>query len=110
MISLAGAKSVSIMAKRAAHSSGSSVLSATVSPDATAGNFITYNKWIDNVTNTNSQTLTRVASKTLSSNTVVLLSMSPEDVPLYIIVGLTRVTDGTNSVWLIVDYGEPDSI
>lgn len=45
----------------------------TVSTDKTT--FITYNKLIDNVTNANSQDLTRVASKVVDDGTDYILSM-----------------------------------
>jgi hypothetical protein len=98
-----GAKKVVLVYKRADHSSGKTVFSATVSVDGT--NYITYNKWISNTANTNSQTLTRVASvDTGAANATGFLTMSPEDNFLDIIVTATETTDGTHSAWLLIEH------
>jgi hypothetical protein len=96
-----GAKKVVLFCKRSAHTAGNTVFSATV---GVAGNEITYSKWISNATNTNAQTETRVASLTLSSATSGFLTMSPEDTFDTITVTADVTTDGTNDVWLILDY------
>ena len=100
-INIAGAKKVVLFCKRAAHTAGNTVFSAVVGVD---GNEIAYNKWISNVANTNAQTLTRVASLTLSSATSGFLTMSPEDTFETIKVTADVTTDGSNSAWLILDY------
>jgi hypothetical protein len=97
-----GAKKVVLVYQRSSHGSGSTAFSATVSVDGT--NYVSYNKWIDNVTNTNGQTLTRVASKSLDANGVGFLTMSPEDSFKYIIVTATETTDGTHDAWLSIEY------
>lgn len=102
-ISIEGAKRIVFVYKRADHASGKTVFSATVSVDGT--NYITYNKWISNVANTNSQTLTRVASvDTGTANATGFLTMSPEDGFKYIKVTATETTDGTHSAWLLIEY------
>lgn len=102
-IDIKGAKKVTLLCKRANHGSGSSAFSATVGAN---GEFATYNRWISNVTNTNAQGITRVASLSLSSNTTDFLTMSPEDAFEFIKVTVTETTDGTHSAWLIVDYDD----
>lgn len=99
-----GACKVSFVFKRSDHSAGSTSFAVSVSADAVDANAITYNKLIDNVTNTNGQNLTRVAAKALASNTLALLSMSPEDVVGFIKVTATETTDGTHDAWVIVQY------
>ena len=99
--SILGAKRVVLFCKRAAHTSGNTVFSATV---GISGEEIAYNKWISNVANTNAQMPTRVASLTLSSATSGFLTMSPEDTFETIKVTADVTTDGSNSAWLILDY------
>ena len=101
-VNIEGASRVTLVCKRADHSSGSSAFAATVSPDGT--NYATYNRWISNATNTNAQGDTRVASLSLSSNTVDFLSMSSSDAFKDIKVTVTETTDGTHSAWLVVEY------
>jgi len=52
---------------------------------------------IDNLATTNSETLTRVTSKTLSSNTSVMVFLDPFVKPKLLRVKVTRTTDGTYS-------------
>lgn len=54
-------------------SSGNGVFTVDVSNNGS--DWIAFNMLIDNVTNTNGQTLTRVASKTLSSNANVVVAL-----------------------------------
>lgn len=100
-VNILGAKKVVLVCKRADHVSGSTEFSAVV---GVGGNEIAYSKWISNVANTNAQTLTRVASLTLSADGVDFLSMSPEDTFDIIKVTADVTTDGENSAWLILDY------
>jgi len=97
-INIEDAEKVVLVCKRADHSSGSSAFTAQVSIDGT--NYIDYKKWIDNVANSNSQELTRTQTKTLSSNGVDFMTMSPEDGFKDIKVKVTETTDGTHSAWL----------
>lgn len=98
-VNIEDAKKVVMEYKRADHSAGKTVFSATVSPDGT--NYITYNKWISNTANTNAQDVTRVASvDTGAANANAFLTMSSEDGFKYIIPTATLTTDGTNDVWL----------
>lgn len=98
------AKKVMLVVERADHSSGTSAFTATVSVDGT--NFIDYNKWIDNVTNTNAQDLTRVKTKTLSADGLDFVTMDLADIGMFtdVKVTVTEGTDGTHSAWLVVEY------
>lgn len=64
---------VGIQFIRANHTAGSSTFIVEVSNDGV--NFVTFNKLIDNVANTNAQQLTRVGSVALSSNTSKVYDM-----------------------------------
>lgn len=95
-ISLEGVLKATLQFIRADHSAGSSAFAVEVSNDGT--NWVTYNKLIDNVTNTNGQTLTRVASSSLASNTSKVYTMDLEqDVYKWMRVTVTETTDGTHS-------------
>lgn len=94
------AKKVILVVNRADHGSGSSAFTATVSVDGT--NYMDYNKWIDNVANTNVQTLTRTKTKTLSANGTDFMTMDPDDTFKYMKVKVTETTDGTHSAWLYI--------
>lgn len=98
-----GAKAVQFYFKRSNHSSGSTAFTVNLSPD-NGTTEVAYNKLITNVTNTNAQQLTRVASVSLSSNTVSVVSMSPEDIGGYVQVVATETTDGTHDAWIVVSY------
>ena len=97
-----GAKKVTFIFKRSDHSAGKTVFTVTVSADDS--NYITYNKLIDNVTNTNSQNLTRVGSyDTGAANATKFYTMSPEDCFKYCKVTATETTDGTHNAWIIIE-------
>jgi hypothetical protein len=102
-VSIEGAKKVVLVYKRSDHNAGKTVFSATVSVDGV--NYIAYSKWITNAANTNSQTLTRVASvDTGAANVTGFLTMSPEDGFTDIKVTATETTDGTHAAWLLIEY------
>ena len=102
---ITGARAVQIMGKRSANAGGTTTFTVHVSPDGVDANAIAYNKLIDNVTNTNAQTLTRIASKAIANaDGLVLLSISPEDIGGFIRITATETTDGTHDAWLIVAY------
>jgi len=102
-INIENAKKVIFVFKRANHTAGKTVFSVTASADGT--NFITYNKLIDNVINSNSQNLTRVASyDTGAANATKFYTLSPEDTFKEVKVTATETTDGTHSAWVLVQY------
>lgn len=92
-INIENAHRVTFEFTRANHSAGSSAFAITVSVDGI--NYITFNKLIDNVTNTNAQQKTRVAGATLSSNTSKVYSMDLEnDSYRFMKITATITTDG----------------
>ena len=100
-INIEDATSITLVFKRSDHSSGSTAFTVTVSVDGT--NFIAYNKLIDNVTNSNAQQLTRVASSSLASNTTKFYTMDLScDTFKEIKVTATQTTDGTHDAWLCI--------
>lgn len=101
-ISVVGAKKLTLLMTRANHSSGSSAFSVTGSVDGTT--FVTLNKLITNVTNTNAQTKIRAASVTLSANGSELAGIDIEDMGLHSIkVTVTETTDGTHSAKVLIE-------
>lgn len=97
------AKRVTFQFTRADHSAGSSAFSLEVSIDGI--NYVAYNKLISNVTNTNAQNLTRVASVSLASNTSAVASMDLEhDHYKYARLTVTETTDGTHSATAFIEY------
>ena len=105
-VSIEDAIGVTFVFTRADHSAGNTVFSVTVSADeANDGTYITYNKLIDNVTNANTETLTRVASSTLSSNTskTYLMDLRAEGFK-WMKITATETTDGTHTAKALVRY------
>lgn len=102
-INIKGAKKVTIMGTRAAHSSGSTAFSATVSVDGTT--FVAYSKLITNVANTNGQTQVRGASFSLAANgsDFACLDLSAEAFA-YMKVVATETTDGTHTAKVYIEY------
>ena len=95
------ATKLSLQLTASAISAGNGVFTVDVSNDDGA-TWIAYNRLIDNVTNTNVQNQTRIASKTLSSNTSVILFFDDSDVFDRVRVTVDRTTDGTYSAILFV--------
>lgn len=80
---------------------GTSTLSVEISNDGT--NWMVYKKLISNLTNSNSQTLTRVASLSLGPDTTMsIASFSPEDAIYYARLRLT-IGGGTYTVGIAID-------
>lgn len=86
---------VSIQLIAASIVSGNGVFTFQVSNDGS--NWTTYNRMTTNVTNTNAQTDTRVASVTLSSNTTAVVTMPETDTFAFVRVICTVTTDGAYS-------------
>ncbi len=78
--------------------SGNGVFTVDVSNDGT--NWIQYNRLTTNVTNTNGQNDTRVASVTLSSNTNAFVFFPVGDYFRYLRVSVDLTTDGVYSAIL----------
>lgn len=101
-ISVEGAKKVSMRLTRASHSAGSSTFTVTGSVDGT--NFAAINNIVTDVTNTNAQTVTRVASVALASNTSQVVSLDLTYLTLKAIrVVATIATDGSASAAVSVE-------
>ena len=98
------AKKVAVRLKRADHASGASAFTikgsldgpATTTPIMTA-----LNVWIDNVTNTNAQTLTRVNGKTLNADGEAFLFLDENTHLNWIEITVTETTDGTHTAEII---------
>lgn len=102
-IVIAGAKKVSFMFTRADHSSGSSAFSVDVSLDGVT--YVDYNKLISNVTNTNGQELTRVASVSLSADGSTFATMDLEHDTIHSIkITATETTDGTHTAQVMIEW------
>lgn len=85
-------QNISLQFIAASIASGNGVFTMDVSNDGI--NWVAYSMLIDNVTNTNGQTLTRVASKTLSSNTSVVVALDAFGFKM-LRVKVTVTTDGS---------------
>lgn len=81
-------------------SAGNGVFTVEISNDGT--NWIAYNRLVPNVTDTNAQDDTHVASVTLSSNTNAIVFIPEDDAFKFIRVVVTRTTDGTYSAILFL--------
>lgn len=108
-IDMQDAKKVVVVCKRSNHTAGSTAFTVQVSQDAmstaaASSTWVGYNKLIDNVTNTNAQALTRIATKTLSSNTTDFVTMDLKNGDAFrkMRVVATETTDGTHDAWVII--------
>lgn len=100
-IAVNGAKKITLAMTRADHTSGSSAFSVTGTVDGTT--YVTLNKLITNVTNTNAQTKVRDSSVTLGSDGSELASIDVEDLALLAIkVKVTETTDGTHTAKVLI--------
>jgi len=104
-VNIQDADQVVVVVKRADHSSGSSAFTATVSHDES--NYIAYDRFIDNVANTNAEEgNTHITTKTLSGDGVDFIAMDPADCGIWkdIVVTVTETTDGTHSAWVVARW------
>ncbi len=102
-VNIENAAKVTLEFTRANHSAGSSSFAVSVSLDGV--NYVTYNKLIDNVTNTNVQTLTRVAAASLASDTSKHYTMDlSQEAFRWMKVTVTETTDGTHTCKALVIY------
>ena len=98
-IRVGNAKKLALSFTAASITTGNGVFTVSVSIDGT--NFVTYNRLVSNLANTNSQTDTRVASVTLNSNTTNVMFIPDADLFECIKVTVTRTTDGAYSAYLL---------
>lgn len=94
------ADKISLQFIASAISAGNGVFTVDVSNDG--DNWIAYNRMNSNVTDTNAQTDTRVASVTLSSNTNAIVTFPIGDAFRFIRVKATVTTDGAYSAKLFL--------
>lgn len=101
---------VGIRIKRADHGSGSSAFTvkaslqdeSTVTPTMTA-----LNLWINNVADSNAESLTRASGATLAANGEEFLWLDPAAIVTWLEVTVTEASDGTHSAWIVY---EPKSL
>ncbi len=103
-IDITGAEKVTFAFTRAANAGGTSTFSVTGSVDGTT--FVTLNNIITNVTNANSEDLTRVASVAIANtNATVVAFLDMEYMTLKEIkVTVTETSDGTHTAKVLVEY------
>lgn len=100
-VNIENAEKITLMLTRTNHSAGSSAFAVTVSIDGIT--YVTFNKLISNVTNTNAQTKTRVASVSLASDTSSAVDMDLENsIFRWMKVTVTETTDGTHTVKALI--------
>lgn len=104
-IFVGGAKRIGFMLRRANHSAGSSALSVKVSmePEDVSPTMTAVNMLVSNVTNSNVQNLTRVASISLAANGDAFCWLDPLCVVNWVEVTVTETTDGTHSAWVLLE-------
>lgn len=102
-IVIAGAKRITLFLTRADHAAGTSTFDVDVSLDGTT--YVDFNKLISNVTNTNAQNLTRVASVALAANGTTAVSMDLEhDCYFTMKLNVVEATDGTHSATALIEF------
>jgi hypothetical protein len=101
---VAGAKKVNFFFSRAwgGGNAGSSQFFVEVSADGS--NWVPYNKLISNVTNTNGQNLTRVASVTISAATSTSMVTMDEDAIYAVRCIVVEATDGSHTCEATAQY------
>ena len=106
-IDIREAKKVTLLFTRSNHGSGNTVFTVdgSIDSDSTTGVFEPLNILIDNVTNTNAQTLTRVASCTLAANDSKMYALDLDNFGFtFIKITATETTDGTHIAKVLVEY------
>lgn len=105
-ITLKGAKKVSFAWTTDASATGFATSTLTVTGTLNGTNYFALNKLVDNVANSNSQTVTRVASKSLSTDTTnYLLSLDLQHDALSAIkVSANMLGTATNTVTTFVEF------
>ena len=98
-VNVSGFKRIGLQLLAASITSGNGAFIVQGTIDGT--NWVTLNTLLDNVTNTNAQNLTRVASKTLSSNTSALMWLDNFIALKAIRVKVTVTTDGAYSAFVV---------
>ena len=99
------ARRIGVLVRRTNHSSGNTVFSFKAGYENLdeSPTMSTFNMMIDNVTNTNAQTQTRIASKTLSSNTDAVMWVDPSIKINLLEVDYNTTTDGAATVFILIE-------
>lgn len=103
-IGVLGAEKVSLLLTRANHGSGTSTfyVKGRLKGSSTLVNL---NIIVDNVVNTNAQTLARAASKQLGADGSAIIGLDLQYLSLEaIVVGVTEGTDGTHSAEVFIEF------
>jgi len=106
-IYVGGAKRIGIQLRRADHAAGSSAFTVKASLDAedtVTPTMSAFNLLIDNVTDSNSQDVTRVNGKTLAANGDAFLQVDPVAIVNWMEISVTNATDGTSTAYLLLEY------
>jgi len=104
-IDVKDARKITLEFTRADHSSGSSTFTIFGSISGESGTFTALNNMVKDVTNTNAQDLTRVASVALSSNTTEIVALDINNLGFtHIKITVTKVTDGTQTAKALIEY------
>lgn len=101
------ASRIALLVRRANHSSGSTAFSVKISCDpvtTVTPVMTTYNMLIDNLTNTNGQMPTRIASKSLAADSDAYLFFDDFVKFNWIEITATETTDGTHSAFILVEH------
>lgn len=104
-IYVGNARRIGVLLRRGNHTAGNTVFSFKAGLEDIDGSptMSTFNMMLDNVTNSNVQNLTRVASKTLSSATDAILWVDPMVKINFIEVDWNTTTDGSATVFLLLE-------
>lgn len=109
-IDIRSAKRATLLLDTTPSASGYATTTYAVTVSVDGDNYVTYNKLIDNVADTNAESLTRVASKNSSTNENLILSLDlSQDVFQYFkvsatIAWLTGTTISTSTVTAYIEY------
>lgn len=103
-----GARRIALLFRRADNAGGTSAFTvkASLDPeDTTTPTMTALNLWIDNVTNTNVQDLTRVNGKSIAaSNGDAFLFLDQNCIANWLEITVTETADGTHSAFIICEY------
>ena len=102
-----GAKRVAVLVRRASNAGGTSAftINASLDYDTVTPVMTALNLWIDNVTNTNSQTLTRVNGTSIANaDGDKMLFLDPAVIVNWLEIKVTETSDGVHSAFILAEY------
>jgi hypothetical protein len=107
-IFVGGAKRIGVQLRRADNAGGTSAfaIKASLEPaDTTTPTMTALNLWIDNVTNDNTKTLTRVNGTSIANaDADKFLFLDPCACISWIEITVTETSDGTHSAFVYLEY------